>query len=260
MKALLIEDEKAAAKNFIALLTEAAPEIEITAVIDSIRESIAWFRENSLPDIVFMDIHLADGSAFEIFEHVSIRCPIIFTTAYDEYALKAFKVNSIDYLLKPVGKEELKNAISKLALLSSRQDKELQLEKLISTLQSHNRYKTHFLIPDKGDKLIPISVDEIQYFHLEDGNVKAVMDSGQSYIIPQNLDELASGLDPDTFFRVNRQCILSRRSIHDIDLWFNNRLSINLKIPTVNKILVSRLKVAEFKEWFSGSYKQKQRT
>ncbi|MBS6100164.1 MAG: response regulator, partial [Alistipes sp.] len=146
MKAILIEDEKAAVRNLRALLAEVAPQMEIIAELDSITESVAWLREHPMPGVIFMDIHLADGSAFEIFGHVHIACPIIFTTAYDEYALKAFKVSGIDYLLKPIGPEELRQAVDKLMTLCNAGHGEEQLTELIRTLQNRTRYKTHFLI------------------------------------------------------------------------------------------------------------------
>ena len=253
MKALIIEDEKAAVRNLKALLKEVAPDTEVTEVLDSVTDSVAWFESNHAPDVVFMDIHLADGSSFEIFEHVRIDCPIIFTTAYDEYALRAFKVNSVDYLLKPIGATDLQRALNKFKTLHHTPDQSNALSALINALQKHERYKTHFLIPYKGDKLLPLAVDQIQYFYISDGVTKAVVGPNESYVLPNTLDELADSLDPDRFFRVNRQYLISRNAVQDIDLWFNNRLAINLKVPTEEKILVSKLRVNDFKAWFSGN-------
>ena len=235
MKTVIIEDEKAAVRNLTSLLNEVKPEAEIIAILDSINSTIEWFGIHPMPELVFMDIHLADGSAFEIFDHISITCPIIFTTAYDEYALRAFKVNSIDYLLKPIGKEDIEHAFEKLDNLqdtipengSRRENKEEELLHLIHSLKKQENYKTHFLIPIKGDKLLPV-------FSL-------------------TLDELVDCLNPSLFFRVNRQFLISREAIKDIDLWFNSRLSINLRHSRMTeKILVSKARVAEFKEWFSS--------
>lgn len=238
MKALIIEDEKAAVRNLTALLQEVDPQVEVIAVLDSVTDSVAWFEANPAPDIVFMDIHLADGPSFEIFDHTRIDCPIIFTTAYDEYALKAFKVNSIDYLLKPIGLADLKHAFEKLKTLHTAQDSQESLSALI---------------PYKGDKLLPLAVDQVQYFCISGGVTKAVVSERESYGLPYTLDELAESLDPDRFFRANRQYIISRTAVKDIDLWFNNRLSINLKVPTDEKILVSKLRVNDFKTWFAGN-------
>jgi len=259
MKALIIEDEKAAVRNLQALLKEVAPSTEVIDTLDSVTESVAWFESHAAPDVVFMDIHLADGSAFEIFEHVRIASPVIFTTAYDEYALRAFKVNSIDYLLKPIGAADLRRALDKLETLhgaagagASAASSE-SLAELIRGLQRQGHYKSHFLIPCKGDKLLPLAVEQVQYFCIADGVTKAVVSDRERYVLPNTLDELTDSLDPARFFRVNRQYLISRGAVQDIDLWFNNRLAINLKVPTDGKILVSKLRVNDFKNWFSGS-------
>lgn len=261
MKTVIIEDEKAAVRNLTSLLNEVKPETEIIAILDSINSTIEWFDIHPMPELVFMDIHLADGSAFEIFDHISITCPIIFTTAYDEYALRAFKVNSIDYLLKPIGKEDIEHAFEKLDNLqdtipeneSRRENKEEELLHLIHSLKKQENYKTHFLIPIKGDKLLPVSIDMIQLFYIKDCQVKAVLTDGVEYNFSLTLDELVDCLNPSLFFRVNRQFLISREAIKDIDLWFNSRLSINLRHSRMTeKILVSKARVAEFKEWFSS--------
>ena len=261
MKTVIIEDEKAAVRNLTSLLNEVKPEAEIIAILDSINSTIEWFGIHPMPELVFMDIHLADGSAFEIFDHISITCPIIFTTAYDEYALRAFKVNSIDYLLKPIGKEDIEHAFEKLDNLqdtipengSRRENKEEELLHLIHSLKKQENYKTHFLIPIKGDKLLPVSIDMIQLFYIKDCQVKAVLTDGGEYNFSLTLDELVDCLNPSLFFRVNRQFLISREAIKDIDLWFNSRLSINLRHSRMTeKILVSKARVAEFKEWFSS--------
>lgn len=256
MNVLIIEDEKAAVRNLKVLLSEIAPEMEILAVNDSIKESIEWFQKHPMPELIFMDIHLADGSAFEIFEHVAITCPVIFTTAYDEYALKAFKVNSIDYLLKPIGKHDIEKALDKLrsiqASLVSRQNYGTNLKAIIHSLQQEENYKTHFLISAKGDKLIPVSVESILFFYIEEGVVKAYTEEQKEYIFSETLDELSDCLNPNHFFRVNRQYIIARKAVKDMDLWFNSRLSVNLKISTPERILVSKAKVAEFKKWFTN--------
>lgn len=254
MKALIIEDEKSAVRNLKSLLKEVSPQLEIINVLDSVGETVSWFETNPSPDIVFMDIHLADGSSFEIFEYVQISCPIIFTTAYDEYALRAFKVNSIDYLLKPIGAADLRLAIDKFEKLHRISGpSEESLAALIRGMQRHDRYKTHFLVPYKGDKLLPLAVSQVQYFCIADGITKAVLSETESYDLPHTLDELAESIDPEQFFRANRQYLISRHAVRDIDLWFNNRLSINLKVPTKEKILVSKLRVNEFKTWFAGN-------
>lgn len=253
MKAVIVEDERAAVRNLTALLTDVTPETEVIAVLDSISESVEWFKEHKNPDLVFMDIHLADGSAFEIFRHVEIACPVIFTTAYDEYALKAFKVNSVDYLLKPIGAEDVRDALKKLELFrtaTGEPESGEDIQGLIRMLRRQESYKTHFLVPQKGDKLLPLSVEFVYYFCINEGIVKAFTMEGKEYPVSHTLDEIADSLNPIRFFRVNRQYLIARKAIKDIDLWFNGRLSVNLIVPVSEKILISRVRVAEFKEWF----------
>ena len=261
MKILIVEDETAAYDNLVEILSEIDPEIQIAGSTESIRQTIKWLESNQNPDLILMDIHLSDGSAFAIFDKLTVETPIIFTTAYDEYALRAFKVNSIDYLLKPIGKEDIEHAFEKLDNLqdtipengSRRENKEEELLHLIHSLKKQENYKTHFLIPIKGDKLLPVSIDMIQLFYIKDCQVKAVLTDGVEYNFSLTLDELVDCLNPSLFFRVNRQFLISREAIKDLDLWFNSRLSINLHHSRMTeKILVSKARVAEFKEWFSS--------
>ena len=231
MKALIIEDEKAAVRNLMALLGEVDPDIEVIDVLDSITDSVEWFQSHPMPELIFLDIHLADGSAFEIFGHVDISCPIIFTTAYDEYALKAFKVNSVDYLLKPIDADDIRKALDKLSRLQSTavEKEAIDYSAVMQALKRVEGYKTHFLIP-----------------------VKAVMTDGKEYLFTKTLDELADSLDPALFFRINRQYLISRKAVQDIDLWFNGRLAVNLIVPTLERILVSKARVPDFKTWFTS--------
>lgn len=251
MKALVVEDESLAARHIQSVLAEIG-NIQILTVLDSIASTVEWFTENSQPDLVFMDIHLADGSAFKIFELVNISCPIIFTTAYDEYAIKAFKVNSIDYLLKPVTKEAIESALEKLKRLTGTSAMQPDIQQLLASFIKGKTYKTHFLVQVKGSKLIPLQVKDIAYIYIESGLVKAITYDDKSFVIENTLDELASLLDPSDFFRANRQFIVSRNSIKEVDLWFNNRLSLNLNVKVPDKILISKVRVSEFRNWFSG--------
>ncbi len=260
MRTLIIEDEKAAVRNLIALLEDAYPSIEIIDTLDSIIDTLEWFKVNEMPELIFMDIHLADGSVFEIFEHIEITSPIIFTTAYDEYALRAFKVNSIDYLLKPIGKNDIENALRKFQQLTFNTEQNnttattdhTELVRLLQQIKRTESYTTHFLIPAKGDKLLPVSINDIHLFYIIEGQVRMVLKDGTEHFITQTLDELTDNLNPALFFRVNRQFLLSRETIKDISLWFNSRLSINLIHPVNHeKILVSKTRVPDFKNWFS---------
>jgi DNA-binding LytR/AlgR family response regulator len=251
MKALIIEDEYLASKHLQQVLDEAG-DISVITVLESVNETIEWFRKNPQPDIVFLDIHLADGIAFEVFKHINITCPIIFTTAYDEYALKAFKVNSIDYLLKPIEISDMQVALKKLKGLSGSESLKTALNNLINSYSKAAKYKTHFLIPTKGDKLIPVQTDDLTCFYIDAGTVKTLTYEGKTFIFNHTLDELEKLLDPDNFFRANRQYIISRKAIKDIDFWFNSKLSVNLKVKVSEKILVSKARIAEFKKWFGN--------
>ena len=204
MKALIIEDEMIAAKALKKLLGEVSPGIEIVGVLESIEDSVEWIEENPMPDVIFMDIHLADGSSFAIFDKVSITCPVIFTTAYDEYALKAFEVNSIDYLLKPVSKEALERAMHKLLTLSETRVNSDQVEKLLAQLGEKKKFRNYFLLPER-DKLVPLSVSNVAYAYIEAKTVKMVTYDNKSYYLTQTLDDLIAQLDPHEFFRANRQ-------------------------------------------------------
>ncbi|MCD7972143.1 MAG: LytTR family DNA-binding domain-containing protein [Candidatus Azobacteroides sp.] len=254
MEALIIEDEVMAAHVLQSLVEELYNEIRIVGVLQTIEESIEWFRQRKMPDLVFMDIHLADGSSFTIFEETDVTCPVIFTTAYDEYALKAFEVNSIDYLLKPIDKNALGRAISKYENFSGGKNKEdiLLVRKFIEEVKINKiTYKRHFLLHDK-DKLIPIPVNDIAYIYIDTKIVKAVTFEKKSYFLGGTMEEIMLQLDPKIFFRANRQYIISYNAIKDLSIWFGSKLAVNLKISSVEKILISKARVKEFKDWFGG--------
>ena len=249
MNALIIEDEITAVKHLGQVLSSIGG-ISVIDTLDSISETIEWFSRNRQPDVIFMDIHLSDGIAFEIFRHISIKAPVIFTTAYDEYALKAFRVNSIDYLLKPIQKTDVMAALEKLRNLTDAGSRSKDLEKLIEALSKSRHYKTHFLIPVKGDKLIPVLAEDIACFNIDAGSIMAHTFDGRKYRFDKTLDDLEEVLDPVEFFRANRQYLISRSAIRDIDIWFNNRLSVNLVMSMPEKIIISRARITEFKNWF----------
>lgn len=251
VKAIIVEDEVLAARSLQTILNEIGT-VEIITILDSVFETVEWFSVNTQPDIIFLDIHLADGSAFEIFERTEISCPVIFTTAYDEYALKAFKVNSIDYLLKPIEAVDVRRALRKLEGLSVTNNMTETLNNLMATFRRASTYKTHFLIPAKGDKLIPVQANDLACFFIDAGMIKALAYDDKTYRFDNTLDELMEMLDPHDFFRANRQYIISRKAIKDIDIWFNSRLSVNLKVNVPEKILISKARIPEFKNWFSG--------
>lgn len=251
MKAVIIEDVRLAAdllKNIIKQLDE---DIEIITTLQTIEDSVEWLNNNEHPDIMFVDIHLADGSSFSIFEKTEVRCPIVFTTAYDEYALKAFEVNSIDYLLKPINKDDLQRALNKYKNFKG-DNKDLDYKKFVNRFLSKgnvNNYKEYFLVPER-DKLIPLAAKDIAYIYIDLRLIKAVTFSGKVHYLNQNLDEIMNQLNPKKFFRANRQYIVAHESIKDVSMWFGNKISLNLVIPTEEKIIVSKARVSEFKNWF----------
>ena len=251
MKALIIEDEMMAAKALQKLIGEVSPDTEIVGVIESIEESVEWLENNPMPDLMFMDIHLADGSSFAIFERVNVTCPVVFTTAYDEFALKAFEVNSLDYLLKPISKEALERAMNKFHALAGVRFNADKIERLLEQLGEKKRHRNYFLLPER-DKLVPLSTKDIAYAYIDAKSVKIVTHEHKNYYLTHTLDDLMAQLDPNMFFRANRQFIVSREAIKDVSIWFGNKLAINLDVEVPEKIIVSKAKVAEFKCWFSN--------
>ncbi|NER11840.1 response regulator [Leptobacterium flavescens] len=253
MKVLVIEDEQAAAENLIYLLKDLEPNIQILATIDSVAGSISYFNRGTEADLVFMDIHLADGISFEIFETAKVETPIIFTTAYDEYALKAFKVNSIDYLLKPIDKEELKESIDKFkSRQSSLTPANEQLQNVLNFINTQQRnYKSTYLVQQR-DTLIPVSVDEIAYFCIDTGVVKAVSFQNTSYVIDKKLEDIEEELDPRNFFRANRQYIVQRKAIENVQLYFNGKLILNTIPKSEEQIVISKVKAPQLKEWINS--------
>lgn len=252
MRALIVEDEVVAAQVLETLVGKLYPEIEILAVTQSVSETVEWLREHPMPDLIFMDIHLSDDSSFAIFEQVKITCPVIFTTAYDEYALKAFEVNSIDYLLKPIAEKDLQRAVGKYKNLSvPASDSQGLIEKLVESFrQNHKSYKSNLLV-SKKDSLIPLPVREIAYIYIEEKTVTAVTGDNRNFVLDQTMEELAEALDPDLFFRANRQYIVARGAIRNASLWFGNKLSVNLAVQTPDRIVVSKARAREFKAWLS---------
>lgn len=250
MTAVIVEDEFAAAQNLERLLKSVDENMDIIAVLQNVDESIEWFSTNRLPDVVFMDIHLADGDSFSIFKSIEIRCPIIFTTAYDQYALKAFEVNSIDYLLKPISKNSLEKALTKLKNFSPNNNHSDVIAQIMKSIHQVNKtHKKSFLIPFK-DKLIPVSSDDIAYVYSQ--NKKAVITcfNKRDYMMDTSLDDFLKQLDPDLFFRANRQFIISHQAVTDLLMWFDGKLAVNLSVPTPERIIVSRARSADFKKWY----------
>ncbi|MDR0422058.1 MAG: LytTR family DNA-binding domain-containing protein [Proteiniphilum sp.] len=245
MKVLIVEDETAACENLVSILAETDPGIEVIGNTESIRQTISRLSRNPLPDLIFMDIHLSDGSAFHLFDRIRIETPIIFTTAYDEYAIEAFRVNSIDYLLKPIRKEDLKRALDKFRKLTGSEI--IQYLSSISLL-SPAKYIDKLLVPFR-DRLIPVSLSEVSCFYTTDKSTGIYLKSGEVYPYSKTLEQIMQMLDPSCFIRANKQYILARDSVKNITIWFDSRLRITLDIETPERIYVSKNKASEFKYW-----------
>lgn len=243
---LIIEDEKPNADRLQRLIKTIRPKASIIGVLDSIADSVDWFNSNKHPDVVMMDVRLADGISFDIFARVNISCPIIFTTAYDEYAVRAFKYNSIDYLLKPVEPEELETAFEKLeSFVAGQQEK--SLEGLLNYLKP-KEFRSRFLLPYR-DGYKSLLVEDITYFYSELKITRATLHTGTEEIVPQTLEELEQQLDPKLFFRANRQFIVYINAIQQIHNYFNGKLKIDIKNDPDVEIIVSREKANLLKNW-----------
>jgi len=249
MTILILEDEQAAAVRLLQLLKEVAPYAVVVGILESVKEAIDWFKNNAHPDVILSDIQLADGLSLDIFRLANVSVPVIFTTAYDAYTLNAFKLNSIDYLLKPIDREELKTAFEKFRSLHFKQGLNKQVLDLFQNIASGKaQYKSRFLIR-QGERFITIPVDEVAFVRADDKVVFLHTKKGQKYIIDDPLDELETVLDPLLFFRINRTYITPLDSIDKINNHFNGRLKISLHNSDDNEIYVSRARVADFKKW-----------
>jgi two-component system, LytTR family, response regulator LytT len=246
MRILIVEDETAAYENLRAILFEIDPELQIAGNTESIRQTVRWLKNNQVPDLVLMDIHLSDGSAFSIFESIDLETPVIFTTAYDEYAIEAFKVNSIDYLLKPIKVEDMKRALDKFKKLN-RQDILKYLAQM-TQLTPLPKYKDKLLIPVK-DTLQPVDLNEISCFYTTDKSTVIYLKNGRSYPYSRTLEQIEASLNPKDFMRANKQFIVARNSVKNLTIWFDSRLHITLDIELPERIYVSKNKAAEFKAW-----------
>ncbi len=250
-RVIIVEDETAAAVNLRSMLQNIDPETVVVEMLESVEEAVAYFSNSVEADVVFMDIHLADGDSFRIFDSVDINIPIIFTTAYDEYALQAFKVNSIDYLLKPFKEEELRRALDKLERLTAaersaaeRKVREVAAAESLNTMLV--RYK---------DKIIPVAMADVAFFYTFAERVTLTTLTGESYPVDKTLEALSQQLNAEEFFRANRQFIVSRRAVKDIAVWFGSRLALNLTLETPERIIISKARVPEFKQWLQSAHR-----
>ena len=253
--AVIIEDEAIAAQRLSKMLSEENSDLQVVQVLQTVEDAVEWFGTNVAPDLVFMDIHLADGLAFRIFEKTTVDCPIIFTTAYDQYALQAFKVNSIDYLLKPISREDLQRALEKYGKISAAPKSAAENPQLSALIEMFNqqsrKYPSYFLIPVK-DKLIPLAIAEVACFYLEDKVSRAITFDGRTVVVGKPLDIIVEQLDPHLYFRANRQYVVAHKAIESISMWFGGKLNLSLSVKVPERILISKARVPEFKEWYTA--------
>jgi len=251
MKVLIVEDEDLAVRKLQKTLAGVDETIEVVGVAESIKSTVDWLQQHPSPDLILMDIELADGQSFEIFKLTEVKSPVIFTTSYDEYALKAFKVNSVDYLLKPIQQEELQAALNKYKKMKGENKTDLSIDSLVKELQQKlqpKEYRKRFLVKH-AQKLVSIEVEDIAFFY-SDGRLNFFKtNDNRKFVVDYTMDELEDMLDPDQYFRISRSFYVSVNSIDKIDDYFGNRLILQLK-PVVDKeALVSREKVTDFKKW-----------
>ena len=250
MNCLIVEDEKVAAERLVGLIKNYDPSINVTEIVQSVKNAVLWLNTHQAPDLIFMDIQLADGLSFEIFEQTIVKTPVIFTTAYDEYALKAFKVKSIDYLLKPIDPDELKNAIEKFKENNS--PKEIPTQVFDSIMHSlTKKYKNKFVM-NVGEHIKVFTTEDIQCFYSIEKCTFLQNKSGRDYGISYSLDQLEDLLDPAQFFRINRKFIVSFSAISDIISYSNSRLKVKLNSNKADDLIVSREKVQDFKQWLEN--------
>jgi len=255
MRVLIIEDEQSVAQNLCDILLDIDSEIEIITILETVKDAVKWIEENQNPDLAFFDIKIADGNSFEIFEKTKVSFPIVFTTAYDEYALKAFKVNSIDYILKPIEKNALKNALAKYHRLY-KNGQSFNSDQLVSVirelkLESQKKYKKSFLVYIK-EKIVPIATENIAYFQIENKIVYCTTHSGTVYYLDGTLDKVQNQLNSDDFFRVNRQFIIARKAIVSASIYFNRKLKLKVTPNSDTDILINKVNASDFKRWLAG--------
>ena len=250
MNIIIIEDEKPAARLLQRKLQKI--NVDVQTMLHSVEESIAWFQNNEHPDLIFLDIQLSDGLSFEIFEKINIKSAVIFTTAYDEYALKAFKLNSIDYLLKPIDDVDLEAAVLKFKSINKQPEKSItfdfeEIKKMFSS-QFQKQFKTRFTIKI-GQQLKVISISDVACFYSENKGTYLHTTDNRNYLLDTTLDVLESELDPVNFFRVNRKFIIPMNGIKEILIYSNSRLKVILAGYQAEEIIVARERVTEFKDW-----------
>lgn len=247
MKILIIEDEKPAANRLVKLLERHFPQGDFVENLDTVLRAVRWFAENSTPDLIFCDIQLADGLSFEIFEQVKVKAPVIFTTAFDQYAIKAFQVNAIDYLLKPIDPKDLERAVEKFNSQKIQPHLDLELIKTLIQPQAKS-YKSRFMVRF-GEKIQSVPAEEIAFFFSEERVTFLQTQSGKKYVLDSTLEQVEAQVNPADFFRLNRKYLSHVDTIEEVLTYSNSRLKVKLRGCPDSDILVSREKVAEFKDW-----------
>ena len=250
MRILIIEDEESAAQQLESLIRDMVEFPEFAGVIDNVEDAVDLLKGNPGIDLIFLDINLSDGLSFEIFRNLQVDIPVVFTTAYDQYAIKAFELNSIDYLLKPIRKEKLQQALDKYFRLEGR-DQAYTLQQVSKLLTVEPNYNRNFLIPYK-DKLVPVNVEEFAWFELHGGFVKGARKDKTSLVMEEkSLEELSDILDPKQFYRANRQYLICRHAIREVEYYFNGRLYLRMDPATADNVFVSKAKAGEFRQWMN---------
>lgn len=251
MNIIIIEDEELAAKRLESMIKSYDEKINVVAKLESVEDAVNWFNENPQPDLVFLDIHLEDDLSFSIFEKLKVTSPIIFTTAYDEYAIKAFKLKSIDYLLKPINQEELYSAINKYKQWNTNDNAKIDLSSLYEMIvKKEPEYKTRFSVT-VGQKIKTVGIDEVAYFYSEDSITFLTTHDNHNYTIDYSLDQLVEMVNPIDFFRINRQFLVKLKAINQIHVFPKSKLKLELTPATDKEIFVSVEKVTKFKNWLN---------
>ncbi len=251
MKVLIIEDEIRASQQLQAMLQKHFPEVKVLEVLESVEDSVEWFQLHTSPDLILMDIQLADGLSFEIFQKTNVEAPVIFTTAYDQYSIKAFKVNSIDYLLKPIQENDLTKALNKYKKLytnnSSTNINPATIEQLLQNL-SPDKSRKRFMVKE-GNSMTFVQIASTLFFYSEDGISFLMNHEGKRYIVDQTLDAIEKDIDSNDFFRINRGQIVHINAIEKIHPYFNHRLKLDIKENSKLDFIVSRNRASDFKAW-----------
>lgn len=254
MNIVIIEDEVQTAKHLQALIGELQPDFKVVAIIDSIESGLEWFGSNEQPDLIFSDIQLGDGPAFEMLQQSSLKCPVIFCTAYDEYALKAFQNNGIDYLLKPINRESLKKSLDKITQFKKplNTDNNELLNGLVKEItKAFKSYKSTFLVAYR-DKMIPVNVNDIVFFRIIDDTVELSTKSSHQYRLNYSLDYIESVIDPNLFYRANRQYLIAYTAIKEVENYFDRKLLIKLAQPNAEPVIVSKAKSSDLLRWLEN--------